>query len=197
MLDLDAQIATLVDEAASEVTVGEARARGRRHRLTRVLPACAVAALLAVVVVANTSHSGQHVRINSTVRRSVPGTREELVIPKIGVAQRVMEGVDNESLKKGPGHDPASGEPGSGRNIVIVGNRTIYSHPFYDLDLLRSGDKIMLDARVYVVHDSAIYNVRWDTLLPRLRGVGNGLDLVTMNPKFSRAQTLIVHAVAA
>ena len=63
-------------------------------------------------------------------------------IPKIGVNQYVVEGVDVDDLRKGPGHYPFTQLPGHAGNTAIAGHRTTYGAPFGDLDQLAAGDRI-------------------------------------------------------
>jgi LPXTG-site transpeptidase (sortase) family protein len=201
MLDLDAQLAQLVDEAATEVSLTEVRGRGRRRRTARAAIASVAVAVSAFALVRALEPSAHRVSVaatSPTTPEAASVNPARLEIAKIGLDENVVEGIDAASLKKGPAHDPASGEPGSGRNVVIVGRRTTYLHPFFDLDKLRPGDKVVLGAHAYEVRYSATIAQHWDALVPRLRISGDSLFLVTMTPKYSQAQTLIVecHAVA-
>jgi sortase A len=117
-------------------------------------------------------------------------------IPKIGVDAVVVEGVEVEDLKKGPGHYPDTALPGQLGNMVISGHRTTYGAPFYRLDELKPGDEITIfDARgpyTYRVTESKI-------VLPTEIGViapssDARLTLTTCHPRFSAAKRLIVVA---
>lgn len=117
-------------------------------------------------------------------------------IPKIGVNSVVVEGVEVNDLKKGPGHYPESSLPGEYGNTVISGHRTTYGAPFYRLDELKKGDEIILyDAKgsyTYIVAESKI-------VLPTAIGViapsnDARLTLTTCNPRFSARQRLIIVA---
>ena len=74
-------------------------------------------------------------------------------IPKIDVDYVVVEGTDTESLKKGPGHytDTAYPWQDTGR-VGIAGHRTTYLAPFWSLNELRPGDRIVL-ATEYGIFD--------------------------------------------
>ena len=63
-----------------------------------------------------------------------------LKIGRIGLSIYVVEGTDHESLKKGPGHYPASKLPGQGHLVYIAGHRTTYLAPFSHIDDIRIGD---------------------------------------------------------
>ena len=65
-------------------------------------------------------------------------------IPKIGVDKAVIQGVGVPDLKKGPGHYPSTPLPGQPGNAAIAGHRTTYGAPFYRLDELAPGDKILV-----------------------------------------------------
>lgn len=117
-------------------------------------------------------------------------------IPKIGVDAVVVEGVEVEDLKKGPGHYPDTALPGQLGNMVISGHRTTYGAPFYRLDELEAGDEItVFDAEgpyVYRVTESKI-------VLPTEIGVvapssDARLTLVTCHPRFSAAKRLVIVA---
>lgn len=117
-------------------------------------------------------------------------------IPKIGVDAVVVEGVEVEDLKKGPGHYPDTALPGQLGNMVISGHRTTYGAPFYRLDELNAGDEItVFDAKgpyVYRVTESKV-------VLPTEIGViapssDARLTLVTCHPRFSAAKRLVVVA---
>lgn len=128
---------------------------------------------------------------------SDPG--EELAflrIPDIELEAVVFEGVDTETLRKGPGHMPATPLPGQPGNAVISGHRTTYGRPFFDLDLLEAGDRIEVETaigtHVYEVRERAIVLPTdvW-VIDPR---AGGWLTLTTCNPKFSARERLIVWA---
>lgn len=128
-----------------------------------------------------------------------PEIGEELAflrVPAIGVDAVVFEGVDVETLRKGPGHIPGTALPGQPGNAVISGHRTTYGRPFFDFDLLTPGDRIEVETAI----GTHVYEVRelqvvaptdvWVTD-PR---PGGWLTLTTCNPKFSARERLIVFA---
>src|SRR5579872_1102564 len=59
-----------------------------------------------------------------------------LVIPTINLDQIVLEGTSETQLAAGPGHFPATADPGKG-NCAIVGHLNTNGSPFKDLDTLR------------------------------------------------------------
>jgi len=118
-------------------------------------------------------------------------------IPRIGMDRVVVyEGVDRETLKKGPGHMEVTPLPGQPGNAVISGHRTTYGRPFYDFDLLLAGDRIEVETavgtHVYEVRSTAVVQPTdvW-VVDPR---PGGWLTLTTCNPKFSARERLIVFA---
>jgi sortase A len=143
-----------------------------------------------------------------------PGPGEgvfRIVIPKIEEREMVVEGVDTESLRKGPGHYPDCREgfekplctdqeevwPGEVGRVIISGHRTTYGAPFYDIDRLRKGDEIRLETKwgdfTYEVTGSEI-------VAPNAQDIATPasdkpeLVLTTCNPRFSAAERLIVSA---
>lgn len=126
-----------------------------------------------------------------------PGTGFALMrVPKVGLEAVVFEGVDTETLQKGPGHMPNTPLPGQPGNSVISGHRTTYGRPFHDFDLLIPGDRVEIDTHI----GTHVYEVRevfivaptdvWVTE-PR---PGAWLTMTTCNPKYSATERLIVTA---
>lgn len=117
-------------------------------------------------------------------------------IPEIGLNQAVVEGVDREHLRLGPGHYPGTPYPGFVGNSVISGHRTTYSRPFFDLDLLEPGDSILLDTPLglvtYIVRVS--YTVDPSDASPLAATDTAILTLTTCNPQGSATERLIVVA---
>ena len=113
----------------------------------------------------------------------------------------VVEGVDLESLKKGPGHYPGTAMPGGEGNFAVAGHRTTYGAPFFHLDKLRRGDRVVVSARdgtsyTYEVRRSVVVlpDETW-TIAPDPLGSGRPtLTLTTCNPRFSDRERLIVFA---
>lgn len=134
-----------------------------------------------------------------------------LRIPAIGVDHVVVEGVDSESLKLGPGHYPECGErfpkplctelpevwPGEQGRTIVSGHRTTYDAPFWGLDDLERGDDIITQTKwgtfTYEVTEKEV-------VLPNSTDIANPaastlaeIALTTCNPKFSAAERLIVY----
>jgi sortase A len=117
-------------------------------------------------------------------------------IPKIDVKKLVVEGVDVEDLKLGPGHYPETPMPGEKGNAAIAGHRTTYGAPFYDVNELAPGDPIfvttgagrfrydVVELRIVDPNEVSVLNPTDD----------DRLTLTTCHPRFSAAERLIVVA---
>lgn len=127
-----------------------------------------------------------------------PGTD---VRPVHGEPLFVVEGVDLETLKRGPGHYPDTAAPGEAGNFAVAGHRTTYGAPFYHLDQLRPGDEVHVVDRqqrkwVYEVTETRVV-LPSETWVIEPDALGNGrsiLSLTTCEPRFSAAKRLIVFA---
>ena len=122
-----------------------------------------------------------------------------LRIPRIGVDKYVVEGVEPDDLKKGPGHYPHSVQPGRLGNFAIAGHRTTYGEPFRNIDELEAGDEItVLDAKgrefVYVVTGTTIVNPSDTWVVTTADPDTAVLTLTTCHPEFSAKQRLVVTA---
>ncbi len=117
-------------------------------------------------------------------------------IPKIGAGYEVVQGTDEATLEKGPGHYPGTAFPGLGQTVAIAGHRTTYLAPFRHLDALRPGDRIVLKMP-YAVFTYAVQYRRivLPTALWVTRNVGyERLVLSACNPLYSAAQRIIIFA---
>lgn len=134
---------------------------------------------------------------------NVPGKAVAIIkIPKIEVDLVVVEGTNTESLKKGPGHYTETAYPwdDTGR-VGIAGHRTTYGAPFWSLNELREGDRIVL-ATEYGIFN---YRVTRSVVTPPGGILPSGdyvlaptnhptLVLTTCNPRFSASTRLVVFA---
>src|SRR4029077_4667241 len=119
-----------------------------------------------------------------------------IALTKIGSTYVVVQGTDESSLEKGPGHYPTTAPPGLGQTVAIAGHRTTYLAPFRHLDALSHGDRIVVTMPygrfVYIVQHRQIVNPNawWVT-----HNVGyDRLVLSACNPLFSAAQRIVVFA---
>jgi sortase A len=125
-------------------------------------------------------------------------------IPKIGVNQYVVEGVDVDDLRKGPGHYPNTQMPGHEGSSAIAGHRTTYGAPFGELDSLETGDEIRVTTLqgkfTYRVTEKRVVDPSEVSVLdpsPDPARPGHQLatlTLTTCNPKYSAAQRLVIRA---
>ena len=133
-----------------------------------------------------------------------------LVIPSIDLDQIVVEGVGVEELRKGPGHYPECRAgfqkplctefeevwPGEEGRVIVSGHRTTYGAPFWDLDKVRRGDKIITKTKwgtfTYRVTKKEV--VPPDTLAIAVPSNNAEIVLTTCNPKFSASTRLVVFA---
>lgn len=132
-----------------------------------------------------------------------------LRMPAIDTDHIVVEGVDTETLRAGPGHYPkCRGDgfdlctrfdevfPGEKGRVVVSGHRTTYGAPFWGVDKLQPGDEILVDAK----WGSFVYEVTEQEIVdPNARGIviqGDKAELVltTCHPRFSASERLIVYA---
>jgi LPXTG-site transpeptidase (sortase) family protein len=125
-----------------------------------------------------------------------PATK--IKIPKIGVDQVILDDVDVESLKNGPGHYRGSANPGQRGTVGIAGHRVTYTHPFNRLDELAPGDGIILETldgifEYRVVKSDTLEPSDLSALAPKSDGRAR-LTLTTCTPKYSARYRLDVQA---
>ena len=77
-------------------------------------------------------------RTDVVIRHAAPVAR--LQIPKIGLDEIVLEGIDDEAMNGGPGHYPGSPLPGGAGNSIISAHRDRH---FRNLGQLAVGDTIL------------------------------------------------------
>lgn len=131
-------------------------------------------------------------------------------IPAIGVERTVIEGINRDHLREGPGHYPDTPLPGQAGNAAIAGHRTTYGSPFHDLDKLEPGDEIFVETlqgtfRYEVMSQQspnggpAVGHFIVDpSQVEVLEDYGdNRLTLTACHPKYSAAQRIVVTAVLA
>ncbi|MFI7130070.1 class E sortase [Nonomuraea sp. NPDC050153] len=140
--------------------------------------------------------------------RPEPGKPMALLqIPKLGsdYEYAVVEGVDAEHLKKGPGHYPDSAMPGQVGNFVVSGHRTTYAAPFNRIDELERDDEIVVEAggARYAYRVTSQDVVKPDEVdvfapvpgKPDIRPLRAFITLSTCHPEYSAAERLIVYGV--
>src|SRR5579884_8235 len=155
-----------------------------------------------------------------TLRRGDPVGR--LKIGRIGLNMIVVQGTDEQSLEKGPGHYVDSGLPGEGHLIYVAGHRTTYLAPFAYINEIRVGDYvtfevpygtftyrvvrhyIVADDDVAVLRDHAREILRLQACHPRFFATNRYMvdaRLVAFTPRggtsYSTAQTRLAAAATA
>ncbi|HSL63672.1 MAG TPA: sortase [Gaiellaceae bacterium] len=119
-----------------------------------------------------------------------------LHVPRIDVDMLVVEGTDDDTLKRGPGRYRGSALPGESRLVYIAGHRTTYGAPFSHIDRLRRGDRVVLELP-YATFEYRITGHRivaadaLEVLRPGRREV---LALQACHPRFFATQRWIAYA---
>jgi sortase A len=122
-----------------------------------------------------------------------------LRIGRIGLKMVVVQGTDDETLKKGPGHYEPSALPGEGHLIYVAGHRTTYLAPFASINDIKIGDYITFSVpyATFTYRVQRHYIVRSDQLSV-LQDHGNEiLRLQACHPRFFATHRYIVDAALA
>lgn len=109
------------------------------RRLLIVLLACVVAAPVASVEALTLDGFR-----SESVSKKKPRALGRLVIPRLGVNEKMYMGITDREFDLGVGKWPGTPRAGQLGNIVIGGHRTSGSRPFYNVEKLRRGDVITL-----------------------------------------------------
>jgi sortase A len=121
----------------------------------------------------------------------------EITIKKIDVDWAIVEGVQLPDLAKGPGHYPGTPLPGQIGNAAIAGHRTTHGAPFFRVNELAKGDKIVIKTLAgtytYIVTRTPF------SVQPTDYGVVDNtsdaqLTLTSCEPRYSAARRIIVKA---
>jgi sortase A len=127
-------------------------------------------------------------------------------IPRFGAdfARPVLQGTDHDTLTNGIGHYPGTVLPGQVGNFAVAGHRTTYGKPFSNIDLLQTGDVIVVETKasyiVYAVNRHVIVTpdqVEVIAPVPQHPGVRPAQAWMTMtacHPRFSASQRYVVFA---
>ena len=119
----------------------------------------------------------------------------------------VVAGTDDAALRRGPGAYRETAGPGEDGNFVVVGHRTTYGAPFYDIDDILPGDLVHVtdpagerftyrilegssevSPGVRIIGPSELWVLNSDPL-----GLGRGtyITLLSCHPRFSAAQRIV------
>jgi sortase A len=152
------------------------RACGRHHRIGRLLAYLLIAGGAVLLYRGGRdlweSHAGQSraaqelespvpvpqdVAPSGHKRLALGETVARLSIPRLNAQLYVVEGVDQNDLRRGPGHMPGTALPGGKGNCVVAGHRDTH---FRVLKNIQKGDEIVLETRtglfLYRVKSTAI-----------------------------------------
>lgn len=167
-------------------------------------------------------------------RLDLPGGKQSTIPIGVGIANlyvprfgsdyhfTIVEGTDDASLEKGPGHYVGTALPGEVGNFSVAGHRVGKGGPFLNLDHLRPGDSIVVETK----NRWYVYQVKGDPLTGDLNNPGGDgipgreivspgdteviaavpdhpgqkptqrlMTLTTCHPKFTANQRMIIHAV--
>ncbi len=100
-----------------------------------------------------------------------PPLNARLIVPSIYLDALVMQGIGDDSLRLGPGHDLDSDLPGAQGNCVIAGHRNVWGAEFWHLPRLRAGDRI----EIRTPSQRLLYRVKWARVVA-------GSDLSPLQP---------------
>lgn len=129
-----------------------------------------------------------------------------LRVPRLGAdfARPVFEGTDYETLKKGIGHYQGTAPAGAVGNMALAGHRTTFGRPFHEIELLRAGDKVVVETKsgysVYavdrhvIVPPTAVEVIAPVPGKPGTKANGSWLTLTACHPKYSAEQRYVVFA---
>lgn len=117
-------------------------------------------------------------------------------IPRIGVSDIVVAGIDTGDLKKGPGHFPDTPLPGQLGNSAIAGHRTTYGQPFHNVDQLQIGDDIQVTTLsgnfTYKVTGTQIVSPSDYQVISTTDPTKATITLVSCHPKWTAQQRIII-----
>jgi sortase A len=125
-------------------------------------------------------------------------------IPRFGPKWRfaIVQGTDLPQLTLGPGHVSGTALPGEIGNFAVAAHRVTAGNPFYHLNDLRPGNKVLIDTAV----TTYIYQVTKAELVlpsdtavldpvpghPRQRPDGAMITLITCDPPWTGTHRIIV-----
>lgn len=141
--------------------------------------------------------TAQETLVDSSPTPPPGGALDHLVIPAIGLSRYVVQGVTETDLQMGPGHYPGTPLPGQAGNVGIAGHRTTFGAPFFRLNEISRGDRILLTDTsgttwVYSVVKQWVVPPADTGVLDRTRVAM--LTLTTCNPRFEATSRLVVRA---
>ncbi len=161
------------------------------RRLLFLLLACVVAAPVASVEAVTLDGFR-----TASVSAKKPRAIGRLIIPRLGVNEKMYMGISDREFDIGVGKWPGTPRAGEIGNIVIGGHRTSGSRPFYYVEKLRRGDVITVvegKKRVrYKVTNKMI--VKPTAMWITKQSTNATLTLFSCHPKGSTKQRYIIRA---
>jgi sortase A len=120
-----------------------------------------------------------------------------IIVPRMGLDMVVVNGTDEATLEKGPGHYLGSALPGQGQLVYIAGHRTTYLAPFSKIDQLHKGDRVTLVMPYATFVDRVTgYRIVAADDLKVLRSPGHEvLELQACHPRFFATHRFIAYAL--
>ena len=88
---------------------------------------------------------------------TAPAMNARLIVPAIYIDAMLVQGLSDEALRLGPGHDPQSDLPGEPGNCVLAAHRNVWGAEFWHLPRLKPGNIV----EVRTPHQRLIYRVKW------------------------------------
>lgn len=120
----------------------------------------------------------------------------KITFPTLDRSYLVVEGTDNNDLRKGPGHYDDTPMPGRPGTVGIAGHRTTHGAPFRTIDRLSRGDEVIVDT----VDGRFVYEVEMQKIVAptdlsvKERVAYDRLILSACHPLYSAAQRIVVFA---
>ena len=145
-----------------------------------------------------------------------------IYIPRFGkdFAFTIVEGTDDASLEKGPGHYTGTALPAETGNFAVAGHRVGKGEPFLNLDRLKTGDTVIIETKaewyVYVVKGAhgdvtaldadgipgrQIVSPSDGNVIrpvpnhPSTRPTEKLITMTTCHPKFTATQRMVVYGI--
>jgi sortase A len=120
-----------------------------------------------------------------------------LSLPTLHRRYVVVQGTDESSLRKGPGHYPKTLLPGEGGTVAIAGHRTTYGAPFRTVNKLKPGQEIVLEMPYgrfrYSVEKTQVVPPTATWITRRVKG-SERLVLSACHPLYSASKRIVVFA---
>jgi LPXTG-site transpeptidase (sortase) family protein len=119
-----------------------------------------------------------------------------LVIPKINIDEKIIEGDAPTTVDKGVWRRPKTSTPDKDSNTVLVGHRFSYSDPatFYNLDKMKTGDRFTLfwDKTEYIYEVTGTKVVPPTAIEVESPTKDHTLTMYTCTPIWTAANRLVV-----